>query len=111
MLTEAELLEWIKEAVNAGNFRTRSHATRHMFEEGFQEQDIIAALIGKLRLLENYPDETRCLVMGYFQISEKVRSPLHLVIEYSDEELIDVVTAYIPQKPWWLTPWQRGKTK
>ena len=75
MMTEAELLERIKEAVIAGNSRTRSHATRHMFEEGFQEQDIIAALIGKLRLLENYPDETRCLVMTCMR-SEWPHSPI-----------------------------------
>ena len=111
MLTEAELLEWIKEAVNAGNIRTRIHATRHMFEEGFSGQDIMTALTGKLRLLEHYPDEARCLVMGYFQISEKVPCPLHLVIEYSRGTGIDIVTAYLPQKPWWLTPWQRGKAK
>lgn len=111
MLREAELLEWIKDAASIGNFRIRSHVTRHMFEEGFQEEDILAALTGKLRLLEHYPDETRCLVVGYFSISEKVRSPLHLVIDYLHADRIDIVTAYIPQKPWWLNPWQRGKTK
>lgn len=111
MLTEEEVLERIREAVDAGNIRTRIHATRHMFEEGFSEQDIIAALIGKPRLLEHYPDEARCLVLGYFQMSEKMPCPLHLAVEYSRETGIDIVTAYIPQKPWWLTPWQRGRKK
>jgi hypothetical protein len=111
MMTEVELVERIQKAVIVGNTRTGLHAVRHMFEEGFSEQDISSALLGKIRVLENYPDETRCLLLGYFQISEKVRSPLHLVVEYSDIEIIDIVTAYIPQKPWWISPWNRGKTR
>ncbi|MBT9160942.1 MAG: hypothetical protein DDT26_02238 [Dehalococcoidia bacterium] len=26
-----------------------------------------------------------------------------------DKKLIDIVTAYIPQKPWWMSPTQRGR--
>jgi hypothetical protein len=108
-----ELLEWIKAVVSVGNFRVRPHATRHMFKEGILERNMIEAVTGKSRILEHYPDESRCLVTGYFQISENVRSPLHLVFEYSreDEDAVDIVTAYIPQKPWWITPWQRSKSK
>lgn len=110
MPTEADLLQRIKALVRAGNFRIRSHAVQHMFGEGFTENDIVEAVTGKTRILEHYPDESRCLVMGYFQMSENVRSPLHIVFEYSREDAVDIVTAYIPQKPWWVTPWKRGKT-
>ena len=110
-MTEVELVGRIQEAVLVGNTRTGLHAVRHMFEEGFNEQDILSALIGKIRVLESYPDEARYLLLGYFQISEKVRSPLHLVVEYAETDFVDIVTAYIPQKPWWATPWNRGKTR
>jgi hypothetical protein len=111
METDAELLERIKALVSRGKFRIRTHAARHIIKEGFSESDIVEAVTGKSRILEDYPDQSRCLVVGYFQISENVRSPLHLVIEYLREYRVDIVTAYIPQKPWWITPWQRGKTK
>ena len=67
--------------------------------------------MGKSRVLEVYEIASRCLVGRYFQLSEKVRMPLHVVFAYSNEEEVDIVTAYIPQKPWWTTPWQRGRRK
>ncbi|MGH9853542.1 MAG: DUF4258 domain-containing protein [Blastocatellia bacterium] len=111
MLTEAELLERIKALVSAGKYFVGSHATQHMFAEGFSINDIVEAVTGKSRILERYSNASRCLVVGYFQVSDKTRAPLHLVVEYSDEDEIDIVTAYIPQKPWWITPWQRGRSK
>ena len=80
-----------------------------MIEEGFSEENMLEALEGKSKILENYPDEMRCLVSGYFKMSQKVRSPLHIVCDYSNNEIVDIITAYIPQKPWWLTPTQRGR--
>ena len=68
----------------------------------------IEAVAGKIRILEHYPDQSRCLVTGNFQMSGSVRSPLHLVFEYLHEDAVDIVTAYIPQKLWWVTPSQRG---
>ena len=111
MLTEAELLERIKALVSAGSFRLRPHAARHVIEEGFTEEDIVEAVVGESRILEDYPLESRCLIFGHFQIGKNVRSPLHVVIEYLHEDAVDIVTAYIPQKPWWVAPWRRGKVK
>ena len=78
-----------------------------MVEEGFTEQNIIAAIEGKSRILENYDEESRCLIVGYFRLSDKVRCPLHIVCDYSDASVLDIVTAYIPEKPWWSTPTKR----
>jgi hypothetical protein len=106
---QQELLARIKALIEAKKYRVRLHAVRHMIEEGFSEEDIIKTLIGKSRILEDYQSEFRCLVSGYFKMSEKVRSPLHIVCDYSSDEVVDIVTAYIPQKPWWLTPTRRGR--
>lgn len=111
MASESELLERIKVLAGAGKLRIRIHAARHMAEESFSVADIAEALTGKSRILENYPEQLRCLVVGFFQVSENVRSPLHLVCECPQEDALEIVTAYIPQKPWWATPWQRGRTK
>lgn|SRR5574341_34987 len=111
MEPDAELLERIKALVRDGQYFVKNHATQHMFAEGFSLNDIVEAVTGKSRILEHYPNSSRCLVVGYFQMSDKVRAPLHIVIEYSSVDEIDIVTAYIPQKPWWVTPWQRGRSK
>jgi hypothetical protein len=72
-----------------------------MIEEGFREQDLIDAILGRSRILEDYVDEDRCLVVGYFRLSEKVRCPLHIVCDCSNADVLDIVTAYVPEKPWW----------
>ena len=106
-----ELLEKIKGLIAAKQYRVRIHAVRHMIEEGFGEADVIQAMAGRSRILELYPDDERCLILGYFAFSERVRSPLHVVCDYSNSELVDIVTAYLPQKPWWVTPTKRGKKR
>jgi hypothetical protein len=69
---ERELFEKIKELIGARRDRVRLHAVRHMIEEGFSEQDMLGAIAsGKSRILENYPDESRCLIFGHFMLDEK----------------------------------------
>src|SRR5262245_14874451 len=106
---ETELLKQIKTLVSHKRYRIRIHAVRHMIEEGFSENDIIDSITGESKLLENYPNELRCLILGYFFFAAKTKSALHSVCDYSSEERVDIVTAYIPQKPWWATPTRRGR--
>ncbi|HZG54724.1 MAG TPA: DUF4258 domain-containing protein [Pyrinomonadaceae bacterium] len=111
-MIEGELFEQIKELIGARQYRVRLHAVRHMIEEGFGEQDILVVLgSSKSRILEDYPDESRCLIFGRFMLNEKTRSPLHVVCDYSQAGVVDVVTAYVPQRPWWATPTKRGKMR
>jgi hypothetical protein len=98
----------IQTLVQAGQYRLRLHTVRHMIEEGFDENHLLEAVSGKLRVIEEYPDVSRYLVLGYFNFTPKARSPLHLVCDLSNPDILDVVTAYIPQRPWWMGPTQRG---
>jgi len=107
---EYAILESIKKLVISGKYRVRIHAIRHMIEEGFNETNTIEALTGNSKIIENYPDDYRCLILGNFHFAEAATSPLHIVCDYSMPDLIDIVTAYIPQKPWWITPTKRGKS-
>ncbi|MGA9997059.1 MAG: DUF4258 domain-containing protein [Pyrinomonadaceae bacterium] len=109
MNTEQELLEKINELLNKKRYRVRLHAVRHMIEEGFSEDNILEAVSGKSKILENYSDDLRCLIVGYFRMTAKVQSPLHIVCDYSNADIVDIVTAYIPQKPWWSSPIRRGR--
>ncbi len=104
-----ENMENIKKLVGTEKYRIRLHAVRHMIEEGFDEKDVLEALSGKSRILEHYPNEMRCLILGYFAPTERVRIPLHVVCDHSNPRLVDIVTAYVPQKPWWVTPTKRGR--
>lgn len=79
-----------------------------MIEEGFSEKDVIGILIGDGKLLESYDEDNRCLMYGHYTAENDVRLPLHVVCDYANIRLIDIVTAYIPQKPWWITPTRRG---
>jgi hypothetical protein len=111
MNAERRLLEEIKGLVGSGQYRVRIHAVRHMIEEGFSERDVLEAVAGRSRILENYSDDSRCLILGHFRVGEKSRLSLHVVCDYSERGLIDIVTAYIPQKPWWVTSSRRGRVR
>ena len=43
------LLAIIKGLVSASEYRIRIHAVRHMIEEGFDEENLLAALEGKAK--------------------------------------------------------------
>ncbi len=75
MIDERELLEKITRLVAAEQFLLKVHAHRHSVEEGFSQADLTAALAGKCRILEHYPTISRCLILGYFAISQNVRVP------------------------------------
>ncbi len=111
MQTDAELLKHIRALTEAGHYLVKNHAAQHMFAEGFSVSDAIAVLTGKLRMLERYPEQARCLVLGYYQMSATVCAPLHIVVEHSSLDEIEIITAYIPEKPVWVTPWQRASKK
>lgn len=107
MNNSENILAHIKNCILEKRYRIRNHAVRHMIEEGFDENHLVEALTGKLQLLEEYEDEERCLVLGRFSFTSSTRSPLHVVCAVSHEQNVDIVTAYIPQRPWWISPTQR----
>jgi Domain of unknown function (DUF4258) len=109
MNAESSLLQKIRDLVAERKYRIRLHAVRHMIEEGFDEDDVIEALAGRCKLVEDYPGEMRCLVLGYFDVGSPSRQALHVVCDYSADHVVDIVTAYLPQKPWWVNPGKRGR--
>ena len=79
---------------------------KHMIKEGFTEEDIIEVLRSG-RVLETY--HARCLVLGTFTTTGSSSTPLHVLCDHSNNNAVDIVTAYIPQKPWWETEAKRGR--
>ena len=57
--SQADLLAGIRSAIQSDDYALRPHAVSHMLSEGFKESDIVGA-IGNGKILEHYPDESRC---------------------------------------------------
>ncbi len=106
------ILGKIKKTIKKGSYALRPHTVTHMLSEGFDEENIVEALLNG-KILEQYTKESRCLITGKFQISKQTQGALHLVVDYWSEtkeiEWVDIVTTYIPRKPFWETPNRRGK--
>lgn len=112
MDSEIDSIAHIRELVQARHYRIGLHAVRHMVEEGFDENQLLEAVRGgSLQVVEEYPEESRYLILGYFHFTQKTVSPLHLLCDLSGPNVVDIVTAYIPQRPWWVKPTQRGRRK
>jgi hypothetical protein len=109
MTSQIDPIALIQELVQVGQYRIRLHTVRHMIEEGFDENQLLEAVSGRLRMLDEYPEVSRYLVLGHFNFTPKTRSPLHIVCDLSKPDMVDIVTAYIPQQPWWISPTQRGR--
>jgi hypothetical protein len=106
---DLELLQRsIRFRINRKLYRIRIHTVRHMVEEGFSERDITEA-INNGEILEYYPEDKRCLVLGHFCLQERTKLALHIVCDFSNSKSVDIRTAYIPQKPWWVSPKKRGR--
>jgi hypothetical protein len=104
-----DLLAKIKKVIGDRRYRVKIHAVKHMIEEGFSEEDVITAILGESKIIETYDEDKRCLILGYFLCNDKIKSAIHMVCDYSNRKLIDIVTVYIPQRPWWISPVRRGK--
>ncbi len=105
-----EPLKKIQAFVQAGKYRVKIHALRHLMEDGFEERHIAEA-IATGKILEHYAEESRCLVVGTFHWTPKSSSSLHVICDYGQSDRVEFVTAYIPQRPEWVNPKQRGKKK
>jgi hypothetical protein len=103
-------IESIRHFILSESYSIKSHAARHIIEEGFTEENVVEAILNG-RIIEEYPDEKRCLICGTAHIAPKTKISLHLICDYSDPEWLDIVTAYIPQLPQWETPTRRSRRR
>ena len=91
-------LHTLLEHIESGRYRLGPHVARHMLQEGFLERDVLTALRWG-RELAVYPEDARMLVLGYMIFGGRVKLPLHVVLEYAKPRWVDVVTAFIPDRP------------
>lgn len=90
-------IDEIRAKIKAGQFSITDHALTESFKDGVTITDILYCL-DHGKIIEEYPHRKRCLIYG--RLVNKV--PLHVVIDYSWEKEIDIVTVYIPDSREWI---------
>ncbi len=109
MALRIDLIQQLQKLVRTKHYRIGIHAVRHMIEEGFDENQLLEAVKGTLRIIEEYAEESRYLLLGYFHFTRTTPPPLHVLCDLSKPSVVDIVTVYIPQRPWWSSPTRRGR--
>ena len=98
------VIEQIQEKVKLGQWRISKHAMVEAVKDGLSPRDVKDIILtGKI--IESYPERERYLIHGILSND----TPVHVVIDYSDSELIVAVTAYIPDKREWIASKKRKR--
>ena len=99
-------IENIRDYVQKDNHEFYSHAITEAKKDGVEPEDVVSVLLmGKI--IERYPKRCRVLVYGTMLNG----LPLHVVCDYSDEEIMYIPTVYIPSDEEWTNNYQRRKKR
>ncbi|MBI2560381.1 MAG: DUF4258 domain-containing protein [Planctomycetes bacterium] len=97
-------IEAIRRLIKEGKYHYSNHAKDMMFERSISETHVVAAVL-KGEVLETYTEDIRG--KSYLVLGE---GPLHVVVGYNKyRQKAIIVTAYIPEKPKWISPRKRGR--
>jgi len=99
-------IETIRSFIRREEYEYYSHAITESKKEGVEPEDVVYVLLSG-KIIERYPERSRVLVYGRMLNN----LPLHVVCDYSDEELIYIPTVYIPNKKEWTHNFQRRKKR
>ncbi len=97
-------IEKIRNFIQNEKYEFYTHAITEGKKDGVEPEDIIYVLLtGKI--IEEYPDRQRVLVYG-----EMINGiPLHVICNYSDSDILYIVTIYIPSDDEWTCNYQKRK--
>ena len=94
----------IRELFRRGHFSFYFHAFQEALKDGVTGGDILY-VIEHGEIIEEYPERKRCLIFA----TTRSGIPLHIVVDYSCEDELQVVTAYIPNRRKWIAYRKRRK--
>jgi hypothetical protein len=87
----------VRRLVLEGKYFFYTHALTEAKKDGIAPEDAVHAILtGKV--IEEYPDRQRVLVFA--MLPDKV--PLHVVCDYSQANVLLIVTVYIPDDRQWI---------
>ena len=98
-------IDWIRERVSRSDYFYSMHGDNERQNDNLKISEIEEAVFTG-RILEHYEDTGRgdsCLVVGFSQSGK----PIHVVCGKKDSVLV-IITVYIPTKPKFITPFERG---
>lgn len=87
----------IREMFQEGRFNLYFHAFQEALKDGITGDDILY-VIEHGEVIEEYSDRERCLI---FAIT-RGDMPLHVVVDYSCRDELQVVTVYVPDQREWI---------
>jgi len=99
-------LDEIRRLVLEGKYFFYTHALTEAKKDGIVPEDAVHAILTG-EAIEEYPDRQRVLVFA--MLPDNV--PLHVVYDYSQPNVILIVTIYIPDDKHWIGFKVRRKVK
>lgn len=97
-------IEKIRNFIQNEEYEFYTHAVTEAKKDGVEPEDIIYVLLtGKI--IEEYPNRQRVLIYGIMLNG----LPLHVICNYSDSNMIYIVTVYIPSDDEWICNYQKRK--
>ena len=100
-------IDWIGAKVRSKNYYFSKHADQERQNDNLFIEEVEDALLSG-RILEQYEDTGRgesCLVVGFTEHGK----PIHIVCGVR-EDVLAMITVYIPMPPKFITPYERRKT-
>lgn len=97
------MLKRLQSQVKQSDYLVKPHAILHALKEGFDEFDMVDAILAE-QIIEEYPDDQHVLICGKTKLSKSVSIYLHVVCEYRNLDYVEFVTAYIPDETQWHPP-------
>lgn len=90
-------LKLVREFVEGDRYEFYRHALTEAKKDGVEPEDVVQVLL-TCKIIEEYPERRRVLVFG------KMRDgcPLHVICDFSDEEVMYIPTVYIPAETEWV---------
>ena len=98
-------IETIRRLIREGHYFFYEHALTEAKKDGVTPEDAVYVVLNG-EIVEEYPERKRLLVSGILPIN----IPLHVVCDYSNDDLILIPTVYIPSRRRWASS-RRRKTK
>lgn len=87
----------IRELFRQGNFTVYFHAFEEALKDGITGDDIVY-VIEHGEIIEEYPERSRCLLLA----TAPTKVPIHIIIDYSCRDELQIVTTYIPNQREWI---------
>ncbi len=99
-------LDHIKEQVKAWKFRLSDHAEEDRSNDAIEIRESRYALL-RSEPLEDYPEGPRgpsCLLLGF----DPQDKPIHVVCGRDKNNIVVIITVYVPSMPKWKNPRERN---